>query len=52
MPLPAGAVLLAVERNGRWARVEPNLEIRPGDVYLALAPVGGEAALREALSGR
>jgi trk system potassium uptake protein TrkA len=52
VPLPAGAVLLAVERNGRWSRADPNLEIRPGDVYLALAPVGGEAALREALSGR
>lgn len=50
--LPSGALLLAVQRAGKWARLDPSLEVRPGDVYLALAPVGGEAALRESLCGR
>lgn len=50
--MPSGAVLLAVQRNGRWTRAEPTMTIRPGDVFVALTPLGGAAALREALCGR
>lgn len=52
LPVPSGAVVLAVQRAGRWHRVEAEHEIRPGDVFLALSPMGGEAALRESLTGR
>jgi trk system potassium uptake protein TrkA len=50
--MPGGSLLLAIQRSGRWSRVDPASMIRPGDVYVALAPLGGEAALREAMIGR
>lgn len=50
--MPLGSLLLAAQRGGRWTSISPDLEIRPGDVYLALVPVGGESAMRETLCGR
>lgn len=50
--MPSGSMLLAVQRSGRWEAIDPSMEVRPGDVLIALVPVGGEAALRASLTGR
>lgn len=50
--LPINSLLMAVQRSGNWSALNRSVKIRPGDVFLALAPLGSEAALREALMGR
>lgn len=49
--LPSGAILIAVQRAGRWTRVDDHTEMHSSDVYLALTPTGGEAALRDIVCG-
>lgn len=51
VPLPMNSLLMAVQRNGTWSSLDRSVKIRPGDVFLALAPVGGESSLREGLCG-
>lgn len=49
---PPETLVMAVQRANRWAHVDPALSIRPGDVLLALTPLGGETILRQGLCGR
>ncbi|HVE90863.1 MAG TPA: TrkA family potassium uptake protein [Actinomycetota bacterium] len=52
IPMPSESLLMALQRNGRWSHVDRADQVRPGDVVLALTPVGGEGPLRESLCGR
>ena len=49
VPLPAGAALLGLTRDGELVAPAPHLALRAGDRLVLLVAVGGEDAVRDAL---
>jgi Trk K+ transport system NAD-binding subunit len=52
LPLPEGAALLAVVRDGSLVQLEPHARLEPADEIVMLASVDVEDQVRTALRGR